>query len=316
MVVRTSTAEKHSYRCPACGDDLKQDNTGKGFVAHVSNPHCLFEKGEKDGPGAPSVARATRRPDLAPHEPADGVRVCGYSERGIFNALLYDVGFAADPIGVLRAFLALVRVPGSTTDFSDLQGAEVLIEQSLSQFGDADAILLLHGPSWRSVLFAEGKVKTSQAELWTVHRAWSAFLARKEGKLESSNLFTQLYHKVRFIAALRDGGSSAVESGVAFPTCSRVSPRKIGSNPVVRRAARMVEDYSQQAFYIAVVPDPAERMADFFDNELQGGPGEDVSGWDTSGWGYLTWEQVETFCREHQLANTLRVFEFNRGQIY
>ena len=45
------------------------------------------------------------------------------------------------------------------------------------------------------------------------------------------------------------------------------------------------------------------------------GPADDVSGWNVNGWGYLTWAQVEDYCRE-QPANTLRVFEFNRGQIY
>jgi hypothetical protein len=33
-------------------------------------------------------------------------------------------------------------------------------------------------------------------------------------------------------------------------------------------------------------------------------------------WGYLSWERVESFCREHGLANTLRVFDSNRGQIH
>lgn len=317
-MVRTSTAEKHGYRCPACGDELKQDNAGRGYVVHVSNPHCLFEKGEKDETSFSAVVRPVSHPVVSAHEAMAGVRVCGYSERGIFNALLYDIRFSGDPVRVLGGFLSLIQPPGNARDLSDLQGAEILVEQSLSDFGDADAILLLHGPKWRCAVFMEGKVKAAQVRRWTVDRAWSEFLARK-GKgntLDSSNLFTQLYHKVRFVAALNDGGLAGVERGVAFPACSRKTLRKLGSNPVVQRAARMIEQYSSQSFYIAVVPDSVDKLADFFANKLQEGPGKDVSGWDIGGWGYITWEQVEAFCRAHSLTNTLSVFDFNRGQIY
>ena len=128
-MVKTSTAEKNNYRCPVCGDELKQDNAGRGYVAHVLNPHCQFEKGKKDQVGATSVGRKTCPPILSDHEPTDGIRICGYSERGIFNALLYEIGFSADPIGTLAGLLTLICVSDSTRDFSDLCGAEVLVEQ-------------------------------------------------------------------------------------------------------------------------------------------------------------------------------------------
>jgi hypothetical protein len=230
--------------------------------------------------------------------------------------MLYEIGLTAEPIAALAGLLALIRIPGSTRDFSQLMGAEVLVEQSLSDFGDADAILLLHGPDWRTALFIEGKVKPSQTGNWTAHSAWRAFLAGKDGKLDSSNLFTQLYHKVRFICALRSDGFSGLERGVSFPTCSSKTLRKLGANPVVRRAALMIEEYAQDALYIAVVPDSMESLANFYGNELTTGPGADVSGWNIDGWGYLSWAQVEDYCRARGLVHTLRVFEFNRGQIY
>lgn len=46
--MRTSTAEKHGYICPQCGDELKKDRKGRGFVAHKTNGKCQFEPGEKD----------------------------------------------------------------------------------------------------------------------------------------------------------------------------------------------------------------------------------------------------------------------------
>lgn len=315
-MVRTSTAEKNNYRCPACGDYLKRDNSGRGYVADVSNSRCQFEKGEKDQLGVASAPRGQVRPGLPDNEPACGVRMRGYSERGIFNALLYEIGFSSDPVSALSGLLSLISVPGVSLDFSGLDGAEALVEQSLSDFGDADVILLLHGAGWHRAVFIEGKVKPSQVKSWTAYREWHDFLARKKGPLHSSNLFTQLYHKVRFVSALRQGGLRALQQGVVFPASSTKKLRKLGNNPVVLRAARMIERYVQDALYVAVVPDSVKNLTDFYANELAAGPAGNVIGWSTQGWGFLTWEQVEEYCRQQGLENTLRVFDFNRGQIY
>ena len=180
-MVRTSTAEKHGFVCPECGDRLRQDLAGRGFVMHVSNPNCSFERGQKDDAEVAQVSPPSREIPAA-QEPADGMRVCGYSERGIFNALFYEIAFSPDPIDVFRGLLSLISIPGQSADFSGLQGTEVLVEQSLSDFGDSDAIVLLHGRGFQSVLFVEGKVKTSQKRQWTVHVEWSKFLAREGGK--------------------------------------------------------------------------------------------------------------------------------------
>ena len=48
--MRTSTAEKHGYVCPKCGDRLSRDPTGKGWVRHLSNRSCRYENGERDPP--------------------------------------------------------------------------------------------------------------------------------------------------------------------------------------------------------------------------------------------------------------------------
>ncbi len=46
--MRTSSAEANGWKCPACGDDTTQDPSGKGYVAHRTNPNCDFERGERD----------------------------------------------------------------------------------------------------------------------------------------------------------------------------------------------------------------------------------------------------------------------------
>ena len=49
--MRTSTAEKHRYVCPKCGDQLSRDTAGKGWVKHLSDNKCRFENGMKDSRG-------------------------------------------------------------------------------------------------------------------------------------------------------------------------------------------------------------------------------------------------------------------------
>jgi hypothetical protein len=165
-------------------------------------------------------------------------------------------------------------------------------------------------------VFIEGKVKPSQVASWSIQGAWDAFLWRQDGRLDSSNLFTQLYHKVRFIHGLRTLGTDGLVQGIAFPACSTRTMRKLGSNPVIRKAAAMIGEYATDAIYVALVPDTAEDLNDFFTRTLPQGPQDDITGWSTAGWGYLSWAQVEAFCEAHGLIHTPRVFRFNDGQMY
>lgn len=46
--MRTSTAKTNNHICPQCGDELTEDQAGRGFVRHKNNPNCQAEKGCKD----------------------------------------------------------------------------------------------------------------------------------------------------------------------------------------------------------------------------------------------------------------------------
>ena len=46
--MRTSTAEKHGYICPQCGDELAKDRKGRGWVRHKNNRECQHGNGKKD----------------------------------------------------------------------------------------------------------------------------------------------------------------------------------------------------------------------------------------------------------------------------
>jgi len=65
-----------------------------------------------------------------------------------------------------------------------------------------------------------------------------------------------------------------------------------------------------------LVPDEPERVASFFATMLTAAGPSGYEGWDASDYGFMCWVEVEEFCRRQGLVNTLRVLEFNKGQIY
>ena len=84
---------------------------------------------------------------------------------------------------------------------------------------------------------------------------------------------------------------------------------QIGKNKVVLRAVDLLRPYVQASTYVALVPD-----ATGFDEAVNAF--EAITGRTCYGWAVLSWAQVEEFCREHALDQTLKAFEYNRSQIF
>jgi hypothetical protein len=246
------------------------------------------------------------------------MKITGYSERGAINSLFYEMAYSNHSIELLQDFLALAKIPLAELIGTDFTDTRILIEQSLSDFGDADAVLLLDSAKSKTAVFIEAKVKPSQNENWTLEKEFKVFKQGilMEHQLSSSNLFTQLYHKVRFVAGLKSGGVAALNTGLDFPLCSTKAVRKIGSNPVVRKAVEVIEPYCEQVWYLALVPDTIANIEVFIQRFVDAPPQTGLIGWDTSHWGWLSWETVSKFCTSARLKNTSEVLKFNAGQIY
>jgi hypothetical protein len=69
------------------------------------------------------------------------MRVIGYSERGAINALFYEIAYSNRPTELLKEFLALAKFSTTESIGASLTDARVLMEQSLSDFGDGDAVV-------------------------------------------------------------------------------------------------------------------------------------------------------------------------------
>ncbi len=81
------------------------------------------------------------------------MKITGYSERGVVNALFYELAYSGNALHLLEQFLSLVECPEFKKLRAALTDAHVLIEQSLSDFGDADAILLLDTGETKSIVY-------------------------------------------------------------------------------------------------------------------------------------------------------------------
>ena len=243
------------------------------------------------------------------------MEVLGYSERGVIGSLFYEMRERKTP-ELVAELLSLASFPYRDVAF-DVRSAKVFIDQSFSDFGTADALLLVENGGTKQAIFIEAKAKTSGRSRWSVVKEWGAFTKGvEEVKVSSSNLFTQLYHKVRLVKALQAGGIRELEKGVCFPQASSKRKRKIGTNKVVGKAACQLLSYAGDELFIALLPEETEKLKPFFEETLETYHPASFQEWDTRSWGYLTWQQVEGFCRAQNLLGTLRVLQFNEGQIY
>ncbi|MGR3913935.1 MAG: hypothetical protein OD918_05330 [Gammaproteobacteria bacterium] len=244
------------------------------------------------------------------------MKLYGYSERGMLNALLYEIQRAENADTLFNQLVAAAVFP--LTDDNPAAGpVNVLIEQSLSGFGDADAIALISSPAGGCAIFIEAKVKTSQASDWALSKEFDAFeKGIEKKKVNSSNLFTQIYHKQRMMSALKSAGIAGLQRGVTFPEWSSNQNRKIGDNAVVLRAVERIRWHVGGDFYLMLIPDNGKRAERFFRDTLRHKKLASVPQWDASHCGYLTWEKTRAFCEQHELKTSLEVFEYNDGQIF
>lgn len=243
------------------------------------------------------------------------MEIIGYSERGLLNSLFYEIRYSQNNLQLLTEFLSLVSIPYFNIHFQ-IRKAKILIEESFSDFGDADSVLLVDNNGSKQSIFIEAKVKTFQRQSWSIEEEFRAFKKGiKQNRVSSSNLFVQIYHKVRLIKALQTGGTALLKKGISFPECSSKVIRKIGNNEVVLKAVEMLRQYCNEAIFVALVPDDISKVKNFCQNILKNyDPG--FQDWEVTNWGYLSWAEVEDFCRKYGLKETQKVFRFNEGQIY
>ena len=251
------------------------------------------------------------------------MKIIGYSERGAINSLLYGICYSSNANSLLGKLVSLITFLFQSDVSIDVQHAQALIEQSFSDFGDADAVFLIDSGKKKVSIFMEAKVKSSQKQDWLINDEFNKFKNDIEKfkndnkkRVNSSNLFVQLYHKLRLVNELKQNGLNKLKEGVEFPKCSSKQFRKIGKNPVVLKAINLIKGYLDSTYYVSLVPDRREEVAKFYDNVLKNFAPSEFQQWDCSRYGFLCWKDIEGYCKENCLKKTLDILEFNEEQIF
>ena len=242
------------------------------------------------------------------------MNVYGYSERGVLNSLLNEILYSDNGDALLSCLISQAVFP-LTDDTPSPGTSTVLVEQSLSEFGGADVIIVTSSNAGNYTIFVEAKV-TAQARDWKLSTEFGKFKDGLKSKVNSSNLLTQLYHKQRLVTVLKRDGIRALQQGVEFPPWSTNQSRNAGTHPVVLNTLKLIQRHVDNVYYLMLVPDTDQRASTFFYNEFRNAQFKVVPGWDVSHYGYLTWATVKSFCEQNQLAATLGVFVYNYGQIF
>jgi len=247
-------------------------------------------------------------------------KILGYSERGIINSLFYEIGSKSSSNKLLGELLSLAYFHAISPSF-DIEDAIILIEHSFSDFGDADAVILIENAGHKQAIFIEAKVKTWEKTGWRICDEFRKFKnGTRDINVYSSNLFTQLYHKYRLVEAIKEMGIDRVSNeGVVFPNwSSKKKPRKLGNNGVVIETTKKIKNYLNETFYIGIVPDQNNRIESFVTGKLTNFGNKDELDWhwSTKTWGWLSWEKIHKFCEKSNLELTCWNFNHNKGQIY
>lgn len=251
------------------------------------------------------------------------MELLGYSERGFINAFFYGVFHHPEPAVVMGSFLRLVQWPLLAEPPAlthDASADAVLVEQSYSDFGDADATILCSAGEDRAVFFCEAK----RGREFRLGKEWDDFTTRfRHGYTGGvSNAFRQLYLKQRLVGALVGGDdlTGGIEfDGVLQPVRGN-RRRKLGHNTVVRRAVDMVRRYLGQAYYLLLTPEAiTPRLVEGLRaaHSFAPAPAEPKPrGWDLTRWGLVSVQEMVALCQSSGMRHAVEVARFNDGQLF
>ncbi len=282
------------------------------------------------------------------------MEILGYSERGVINTFLYELYYfsqnqnlninqnlnlnqnlnpnlnlnlninlnrnSSENLSLLNEFLKMIHFPYNSSGklFNIISDAKILIEQSFSDFGDSDFLLLIENNGKRETVFFEAKVKTCQKS-WCIKEQVSELedIINNKKEDEHGNLFVQLIRKVRLVEGLKKHGFEKFKKEYIKVFNWSTKAMNIGDNPVVLEAVKKLKDYDCNTYFVAIVPDNVKNVENVYITKLKKLLSNcGINDCYLNNWGFITWEEIEEFCKHYNLVNTLKVFQFNNGQIY
>lgn len=236
------------------------------------------------------------------------VEVLGYSERGIFNSIVF---YLQEYPELMSDFLKVLQIDNSEC-FGESIKYTILNEQSFSDFGDSDLVIIAENncTKTKTVVFIEGKVKTSQGS-FSINRNFNDLKQENVFDGISSNIFVQLYYKYLLINVLNYDKTDT--SSYNLPDIFKKNDgndRKIGKNEIVKAAMEKIKS-ADTYYFVAILPkteDLKKRFEELNATVFQTKPIpiEKIQS--------VSWEDVKNLFGNDSIV--LKTFDYNNGQIY
>ena len=247
------------------------------------------------------------------------VELLGYSERGMVNALCTDILFSSEPLDRLKEFLGwCIFPPKLGPQIDKIISARLIVEQSFSDFGTPDLLILLDYEKSKQLIIVEAKVSAGTEDQNSIGRQWDdseAYFSR--GGKKSSALFVQLYRENRLIKFINDN-MDTLKSG-------KLRPKKwnIGKNPVVISAIKALRPYCLASpLFLVIIPDTIEDfnvISKMVTNINY--TSEELPDWSMANLGFLGWaiidEKTQSSNEDVKWPQVRKNFDWNKpNQIY
>ncbi|OAV70285.1 hypothetical protein Barb7_03280 [Bacteroidales bacterium Barb7] len=225
------------------------------------------------------------------------VEVFGYSERGIFNSIIF---YLRDHPEKTSGFISTLDI---NEDFfnDDEVSYTFLNEQSFSDFGDNDWTIIAEKGGKKRVIFIEGKVKTYNGK-YDIEEEFNKIKEDKRYDRVSSNIFAQLYYKY----LLSELGTQSQISSVV----GKKEVKTIGDNEIVKKAYKKYILGASPFYYVAILPIKlsSDGLIKKFDElELQ---------MESKNIKCAYWGCIDSFFRGADATEVIENFKYNKGQIY
>ncbi|OAV68325.1 hypothetical protein Barb4_02115 [Bacteroidales bacterium Barb4] len=225
------------------------------------------------------------------------VKVLGYSERGVFNSIIF---YLREHPEKTSGFISTLDI---NEDFfnDDKVSYTFLNEQSFSEFGTNDWTIIAEKGDEKRVIFIEGKVKTYSGK-YDIEEEFDKIKKDKNYEGVSSNIFAQLYYKY-LLSEL--GTQSQIDDSVIG---ERV--KKIGENGIVKKAYKNYILGASSFYYVAILPVilRSDGLIKKF-NALE--PKMKYKNIKCAYWGC-----IDSFFRGADATEVIENFKYNKGQIY
>ncbi|OAV72350.1 hypothetical protein Barb6_01206 [Bacteroidales bacterium Barb6] len=227
------------------------------------------------------------------------VKVFSYSERGIFNSIIF---YLREHPEKTSGFISTLDI--NDTFFNDDEVSYTFLnEQSFSDFDYNDWIIIAKKGNEKRVIFIEGKVKTFNGK-YDIEEEFDKIRKDKKYDGVSSNIFAQLYYKY----LLKELGSQSQISSVV----GKKEVKKIGENEIVKKAYNdyVLDASSSSFYYVAILP--VELCNDEFIKKFNAlEPNMESKNIKCAYWG-----SIECFFGKAGATEVIENFDYNRGQIY